>query len=80
MRRTELRRLEALLARLDDDERKLLYRRATNLRNTTLRDSGRASSLDFTALGILAEDDAGRSVEGAEMATTASAFSSRSLD
>lgn len=68
MRRTELRRLEALLARLDDDERKLLYRRATNLRNTTLRDSGRASSLDFTALGILAEDDAGRSVEGADAA------------
>lgn len=65
MRRTELRRLEALLARLDDDERKLLYRRATNLRNTTLRDSGRASSLDYTALGILAEDDAGRSADAA---------------
>jgi ribosome biogenesis GTPase / thiamine phosphate phosphatase len=68
LRRIELRRLQALLARLDDDERKLLYRRATNLRNTTLRDSGRASSLDYTALGILAEDDAGRSVEGADAA------------
>jgi ribosome biogenesis GTPase len=65
VRRTELRRLQALLARLDDDERKLLYRRATNLRNTTLRDSGRASSLDFTALGLLAEDDArGQQTDG----------------
>jgi ribosome biogenesis GTPase / thiamine phosphate phosphatase len=71
VRRTELRRLEALLARLDDDERKLLYRRATNLRNTTLRDSGRASSLDFTALGILAEDDAGRSPDVANAAAGA---------
>jgi ribosome biogenesis GTPase len=74
VRRTELRRLEALLARLDDDERKLLYRRATNLRNTTLRDSGRASSLDYTALGILAEDDARLSQQGANAAAGPALF------
>ena len=48
MRRTEFRRLEALLARLDDDERKLLYRRATNLRNMTSR--ARGQQLKDTAL------------------------------
>jgi ribosome biogenesis GTPase len=57
LKHIERQRLQAVLARLGDDERRSLYGRAAELRDATLRDSEWSASLDDVALRLLTQED-----------------------